>query len=59
MQLLGHVSAVMSLRYGQLFGTTVRSEYERALTQAKTALTAGQPAGPPCGGQTRPRPAGR
>ncbi|WP_219420301.1 tyrosine-type recombinase/integrase [Pseudonocardia nigra] len=38
MQLLGHVSATMSLRYGRLFDTTVRSEYERALTQAKAAL---------------------
>ena len=35
MQLLGHVSAAMSLRYGRLFDTTVRAEYERALTQAK------------------------
>src|SRR5699024_5622641 len=31
MSLLGHVSAQMSLRYGQLFDTTVRAEYERAL----------------------------
>lgn len=46
MQLLGHVSAAMSLRYGQLFDTTVRAEYERALTQAKAALTADQTAGP-------------
>ena len=41
MQLLGHVSAAMSLRYGRLFDTTVRDEYERALTQAKAALAAG------------------
>jgi integrase len=47
MQLLGHVSAAMSLRYGRLFDTTVRSEYERALTQAKAALSADQPTGPP------------
>jgi hypothetical protein len=35
MALLGHVSAEMSLRYGRLFDTTVRDEYERALTLAK------------------------
>jgi integrase len=46
MQLLGHVSAAMSLRYGRLFDTTVRSEYERALTQAKAAL-ATEPASAP------------
>ena len=45
MQLLGHVSAAMSLRYGRLFDTTVRAEYERALTQAKAALTTASPAG--------------
>jgi len=41
MQLLGHVSAAMSLRYGRLFETTVRvrDEYERALTQAKVSLS--------------------
>ena len=64
MQLLGHVSAAMSLRYGRLFDTTVRAEYERALTQAKAALAAppamttppsdtalpgAPPAGPPVG----------
>jgi integrase len=38
MALLGHVSAEMSLRYGRLFDTTVRSEYERALTAAKDHL---------------------
>lgn len=38
MQLLGHVSAAMSLRYGRLFDTTVREEYERALTQTKAQL---------------------
>ena len=35
MALLGHVSAEMSLRYGRLFDTTVRDEYERALDLAK------------------------
>jgi hypothetical protein len=45
MQLLGHVSAAMSLRYGRLFDATVREEYERALTQAKAALAAVPPAG--------------
>jgi integrase len=38
MALLGHVSAEMSLRYGKLFDTTVRAEYERALTLAKQRL---------------------
>ena len=38
MQLLGHVSANMSLRYGRLFDTTVRAEYERALAQTKAQL---------------------
>src|SRR5207342_3928921 len=52
MQLLGHVSANMSLRYGRLFDTTVRAEYERALTQAKAALAATPPAGPPATGPT-------
>jgi hypothetical protein len=32
---LGHMSAEMSLRYGRLFDTTVRAEYERALALAK------------------------
>jgi integrase len=40
MALLGHVSAAMSLRYGRLFDTTVRQEYERALTLAKERLGA-------------------
>jgi integrase len=35
MALLGHVSAEMSLRYGRLFDSTVRAEYERALELAK------------------------
>ena len=35
MALLGHVSAQMSLRYGQLFDSTIRTEYERALALAK------------------------
>jgi integrase len=38
MALLGHVSAEMSLRYGRLFDSTVRAEYERALTLAKGRL---------------------
>jgi len=50
MALLGHVSAEMSLRYGRLFDSTVRAEYERALELAKqqTALqppTANSPGG--------------
>jgi integrase len=44
MALLGHVSADMSLRYGKLFDTTVRTEYERALDLAKQRLGA-MPAG--------------
>jgi site-specific recombinase XerD len=40
MALLGHVSAEMSLRYGHLFDTTVRAEYDRALSLAKQRLTA-------------------
>ena len=40
MALLGHVSAQMSLRYGHLFDTTVRAEYERALNLAKTRIGA-------------------
>ena len=35
MALLGHMSAEMSLRYGRLFDTTIRAEYERALDLAK------------------------
>ncbi len=38
MALLGHVSAQMSLRYGRLFDTTVRAEYERALDLAKARI---------------------
>ncbi len=38
MTLLGHVSAQMSLRYAHLFDATVRTEYERALTLAKTRI---------------------
>lgn len=38
MALLGHVSAEMSLRYGRLFDKTVRADYERALTLAKSQL---------------------
>ena len=35
MALLGHISAEMSLRYGRLFDSTVRAEYERGLELAK------------------------
>ncbi|MFG1710706.1 tyrosine-type recombinase/integrase [Nonomuraea sp. M3C6] len=38
MALLGHVSAEMSLRYGRLFDQTVRADYEKALTLAKSRL---------------------
>ena len=62
MQLLGHVSAAMSLRYGRLFDTTVRAEYERALAQTKAQLATapsrpagGGPGGPPGGGAPLPR----
>jgi site-specific recombinase XerC len=44
MQLLGHVSANMSLRYGRLFDATVREQYERALTQTKAQLVTAPPA---------------
>jgi hypothetical protein len=40
MAILGHVSAEMSLRYGHLFDTTVRAEYERALALAKQTIGA-------------------
>jgi hypothetical protein len=38
MQLLGHATAEMSLRYGRLFDATVRADYERALMLAKERL---------------------
>lgn len=38
MALLGHASAEMSLRYGRLFDSTVKENYERALDQAKQYL---------------------
>lgn len=38
MSLLGHVSAEMSLRYGRLFDSTIRTEYERALDLAKAKI---------------------
>lgn len=38
MQLLGHSTAEMSLRYGRLFDATVRADYERALVLAKERL---------------------
>ena len=40
MAILGHVSAEMSLRYGHLFDTTIRAEYERALDLAKQRIGA-------------------
>ena len=40
MAILGHTSAEMSLRYGHLFDTTIRAEYERALDLAKTRIGA-------------------
>ena len=40
MAILGHVSAQMSLRYGHLFDTTIRAEYERALELAKESIGA-------------------
>jgi integrase len=43
MAILGHVSAEMSLRYGHLFDTTVRAEYERALDLATTHRGPPQP----------------
>jgi hypothetical protein len=55
MQLLGHVSATMSLRYGRLFDATIRTEYERALTQAKAKLAAG-PSGAPAADAPRQLP---
>ena len=42
---INHVSAEMSLRYGRLFDTTVRAEYERALELAKARI-GGLPTGP-------------
>src|SRR5436190_3298684 len=48
MALLGHVSASMSLRYGRLFDSTVKAEYERALTAAKAHLGS-LPTEPPTG----------
>jgi len=40
MAILGHSSAEMSLRYGHLFDTTIRAEYERALDLAKARIGA-------------------
>ena len=57
MQLLGHVSANMSLRYGRLFDATVREEYERALIQTKAQLAtppALPTAAPPVSGRPLP-----
>ena len=47
MALLGHVSAEMSLRYGRLFDSTVRTEYERALDLAKEQARQHTPTGSP------------
>jgi hypothetical protein len=57
MALLGHVSASMSLRYGRLFDSTVKAEYERALTAAKAHLGS-LPTEPPAGRTTLPIIAG-
>ncbi|MDA8072805.1 MAG: tyrosine-type recombinase/integrase [Actinomycetota bacterium] len=38
MAMLGHTSAEMSLRYGRLFDSTVRADYDLALTLAKERL---------------------
>lgn len=38
MALLGHQTAEMSLRYGRLFDSTVRADYEKALTLTKQRL---------------------
>jgi integrase len=38
MMLLGHQTAEMSLRYGRLFDSTVRADYERALALAKERM---------------------
>jgi hypothetical protein len=38
MALLGYVSADMGPRYGKLFGSIIRAEYERALALAKQRL---------------------
>ena len=46
MALLGHRTAEMSLRYGRLFDATVRAEYERALTLAKTRYGSSLPVVP-------------
>ena len=45
MAILGHTSAEMSLRYGHLFDTTIRAEYERSLDLAKTRIGALPPRG--------------
>ena len=35
---INHVSAEMSLRYGRLFDTTIRDEYQRACSMATLDL---------------------
>jgi hypothetical protein len=47
MALLGHASAEMSLRYGRLFDSTIRTEYERALDLAKEQARQQAPTGSP------------
>jgi integrase len=47
MVLLGHQSPDMSLRYGKLFDSTVRAEYEKALALAKARLGPVLPAATP------------
>ena len=57
MALLGHVSRDMSLRYGRLFDSTVRTEYERALDLAKShigPLTVAPAGAPACRCSTSP-----
>ena len=42
---VSQTSAEMSLRYGHLFDTTIRAEYERSLEWAKTRIGALPPSG--------------
>ena len=46
MRLLGHGSAEMSLRYGHLFDTTVRQQYDDALAQMKRQYSPAMTASP-------------
>ena len=54
MALLGHISAEMSLRYGRLFDTTVRAEYERALDRPNSKPARPPPGAPACPWPTLP-----